>query len=58
MNHRMWSHPATQANIETLRVRGVQVIGPDAGPQACGEFGPGRLREPDAIVAELAQGTP
>ncbi len=55
MNHRMWSHPATQANIETLRARGVQVIGPDAGPQACGEFGPGRLREPDAIIAELAQ---
>ena len=58
MNHRMWSHPATQANIDTLRTRGVQVIGPDAGPQACGEFGPGRLREPDAIIAELAQGTP
>lgn len=58
MNHRMWAHPATQANIATLRARGVQVIGPDAGPQACGEFGPGRLREPDAIIAELAQGTP
>ena len=55
MNHRMWAHPATQANIATLKSRGVQVIGPDAGPQACGEFGPGRLREPEAILAELAQ---
>ncbi len=53
MNNRMWLHPATQANIATLRSRGVQVIGPDDGAQACGEFGPGRLREPDAIVAEL-----
>lgn len=54
MNHRMWRHPATQANVETLRDRGVQVIGPDDGPLAEGESGPGRLREPDAIVAELA----
>src|SRR5690606_37018411 len=50
MNHRMWLHPATQANIATLRARGVQVIGPDDGPLAEGESGPGRLREPDAIV--------
>ena len=53
MNHRMWLHPATQANIATLRGRGVQVIGPDDGPLAEGESGPGRMREPDAIVAEL-----
>jgi phosphopantothenoylcysteine decarboxylase/phosphopantothenate--cysteine ligase len=53
MNNRMWSHPATQANVATLRSRGVQVIGPDDGAQACGEFGPGRLREPPDIVAEL-----
>ncbi len=53
MNHRMWMHPATQANVAMLRERGVRVIGPDDGPQACGEFGPGRLREPDAIVTEL-----
>lgn len=53
MNNRMWAHPATQANLATLRARGVQVIGPDDGAQACGEFGPGRLREPDAIVADL-----
>lgn len=54
MNHRMWLNPATQANVATLRGRGVQVIGPDDGPLAEGESGPGRLREPDAIVAGLA----
>nr|WP_244755689.1 bifunctional phosphopantothenoylcysteine decarboxylase/phosphopantothenate--cysteine ligase CoaBC [Pseudoxanthomonas helianthi] len=54
MNHRMWLNPATQANVAALRERGVQVIGPDDGPLAEGESGPGRLREPDAIVAELA----
>ena len=54
MNHRMWLHPATQANLATLVERGVQVIGPDDGPLAEGESGPGRMREPDAIVAELA----
>ncbi|GAA3911603.1 hypothetical protein GCM10022229_00110 [Luteimonas lutimaris] len=58
MNHRMWLHPATQANIATLRERGVQVIGPDDGPLAEGESGPGRLREPGAIVAELAAAMP
>ena len=41
MNHRMWLHPATQANIATLRGRGVQVIGPEDGPLAEGESGPG-----------------
>lgn len=55
MNNRMWAHPATQANIATLRARGVQVIGPDDGAQACGEFGPGRLSEPGAIIAALAE---
>ncbi|HET6913705.1 MAG TPA: bifunctional phosphopantothenoylcysteine decarboxylase/phosphopantothenate--cysteine ligase CoaBC [Rhodanobacteraceae bacterium] len=55
MNHRMWLHPATQANIETLRTRGVAIIGPDDGPLAEGESGPGRLREPQAIVAELVR---
>jgi phosphopantothenoylcysteine decarboxylase / phosphopantothenate---cysteine ligase len=53
MNHRMWQHPATQANLATLRDRGVQVIGPEDGPLAEGESGPGRLSEPDAIVAAL-----
>ncbi|KAF1718829.1 bifunctional phosphopantothenoylcysteine decarboxylase/phosphopantothenate--cysteine ligase CoaBC [Pseudoxanthomonas wuyuanensis] len=56
MNHRMWNHPATQANLATLHGRGVQVVGPDDGPLAEGESGPGRLREPDAIVAALAAG--
>ncbi len=55
MNHRMWLHPATQANMQTLRQRQVQVIGPEDGPLAEGESGPGRLAEPDAIVAALAQ---
>ncbi|KAB7769168.1 bifunctional phosphopantothenoylcysteine decarboxylase/phosphopantothenate--cysteine ligase CoaBC [Xanthomonas maliensis] len=54
MNHRMWLHPATQANVATLRARGVTVIGPDDGPLAEGESGPGRLAEPVAIVAALA----
>ena len=53
MNHRMWQHPATQANVATLKARGVQVIGPEDGPLAEGESGPGRLSEPDAIVAAL-----
>ncbi len=53
MNHRMWLHPATQANMALLRARGAQIIGPDDGPLAEGESGPGRLAEPDAIVAAL-----
>lgn len=54
MNHRMWRHPATQANVATLRSRGVLVVGPEDGPLAEGESGPGRLSEPDAIVIALA----
>jgi len=54
MNHRMWLHPATQTNLAILQARGMRFIGPDEGPLAEGESGPGRLREPDAIVAELA----
>jgi phosphopantothenoylcysteine decarboxylase len=53
MNHRMWLHPATQANIATLRSRGVQVIGPNDGPLAEGESGPGRMAEPAEIIAAL-----
>jgi len=56
MNHRMWQHPATQANLATLRERGVQIVGPNDGPLAEGESGPGRLAEPEEIVAALAQG--
>ena len=55
MNHMMWKHPATQQNLATLRARGVQVIGPDDGPLAEGESGPGRMAEPRAIVAALAE---
>ncbi len=53
MNNVMWSHPATQHNVEILRSRGVVVLGPDDGEQACGEFGPGRMREPEDLVADL-----
>ena len=55
MNVRMWQHEATQANIATLRARGVTVIDPDDGPMACGEFGPGRLPEPDDILRFITQ---
>lgn len=54
MNNRMWLHPATQANVTTLRARGVEVIGPESGAQACGEIGPGRFSEPPTIVEALA----
>jgi phosphopantothenoylcysteine decarboxylase / phosphopantothenate---cysteine ligase len=53
MNVRMWLHPATQSNMATLRARGVLVVGPDEGPMACNEFGPGRLAEPPAILAAI-----
>ena len=53
MNVRMWLHPATQANLKTLQGRGVTVVGPDDGEMACGEFGPGRLAEPEAIFAAI-----
>ena len=56
MNHRMWLHPATQANIATLRARGVRMVGPNDGPLAEGESGPGRMAEPAEIVAALAVG--
>ncbi|MFT8951359.1 MAG: bifunctional phosphopantothenoylcysteine decarboxylase/phosphopantothenate--cysteine ligase CoaBC [Gluconobacter sp.] len=49
MNVRMWEHPATQANLALLKERGVRVVGPDEGNMACGEFGPGRLSQPDVI---------
>lgn len=53
MNRLMWAHAATQSNVNTLRSRGVTILGPAAGEQACGEIGEGRLLEPDAIVAAL-----
>jgi len=53
MNQQMWAHAATQANIAMLQSRGVEVLGPAAGSQACGEFGAGRLLEAETIVAAL-----
>lgn len=50
MNQAMWQHPATQANCQTLINRGVMLVGPDIGEQACGEFGPGRLVENQEII--------
>jgi len=50
MNRVMWAHPATQANVQTLRARGVRVLGPASGGQACGETGEGRMLEPTALV--------
>jgi phosphopantothenoylcysteine decarboxylase/phosphopantothenate--cysteine ligase len=55
MNVRMWQHPATVRNVATLRAHGVTVLEPDEGPMACGEFGPGRLPEIDAIVDAIAE---
>ena len=54
MHTAMWEHAATQANIATLQSRGVQVIGPNDGPLAEGESGPGRMAEPAEIVTALA----
>jgi phosphopantothenoylcysteine decarboxylase/phosphopantothenate--cysteine ligase len=54
MNVRMWEHPATQRNLATLKADGVTFVGPDAGEMACGEFGPGRMAEPEAIFAAIA----
>ena len=53
MNVRMWRHPATQRNLAALRADGVLFTGPDEGEMACGEFGPGRMSEPDAIFAAI-----
>lgn len=53
MNQAMWRHPATQDNLATLQDRGVTVLGPALGDQACGDSGPGRMLEPAEIVAEV-----
>ncbi|MEZ5521504.1 MAG: bifunctional phosphopantothenoylcysteine decarboxylase/phosphopantothenate--cysteine ligase CoaBC [Dokdonella sp.] len=55
MNQQMWAHPATRANIDLLRQRGVRVLGPASGSQACGDVGDGRMLEPDDIVQGLLQ---
>ena len=57
MNRVMWAHPATRANVATLRARGVDVFGPAAGDQACGETGFGRMLEPLQLVDALLAGT-
>jgi phosphopantothenoylcysteine decarboxylase/phosphopantothenate--cysteine ligase len=54
MNHVMWAHAATRANIATLAQRGVQVFGPGAGDQACGESGDGRMLEPTDLAERVA----
>ena len=53
MNVRMWTHPATQRNLATLRADGASFVGPDVGEMACGEFGPGRMAEPCAIAVAI-----
>lgn len=53
MNKQMWLHPATQANLNILRTRGVGIIGPDSGKQACGDIGYGRMTEPEIIASYL-----
>ena len=55
MNQQMWANEATQSNLKQLVGRGIQIIGPDAGEQACGDVGPGRLLEPDEIANALAE---
>lgn len=53
MNQQMWKHAATQANIATLTKRGVRILGPDQGAQACGDIGPGRMLELAALLQAL-----
>jgi phosphopantothenoylcysteine decarboxylase/phosphopantothenate--cysteine ligase len=55
MNVRMWLHPATRRNLDRLKDDGVLFVGPESGPMACGEFGPGRMAEPPAIVDAIEQ---
>jgi phosphopantothenoylcysteine decarboxylase/phosphopantothenate--cysteine ligase len=54
MNVRMWTHAATQRNVKQLKADGIAFVGPVDGAMACGEFGPGRMSEPEAIVAAVA----
>ncbi|MFZ5717985.1 MAG: bifunctional phosphopantothenoylcysteine decarboxylase/phosphopantothenate--cysteine ligase CoaBC [Pseudomonadota bacterium] len=53
MNVRMWEHPATQRNLRQLQADGVLFVGPDEGAMACGEYGPGRMAEPPAILEAI-----
>jgi phosphopantothenoylcysteine decarboxylase/phosphopantothenate--cysteine ligase len=54
MNVRMWTHAATQRNVKQLKQDGIGFVGPEDGAMACGEFGPGRMSEPETIVAAVA----
>lgn len=56
MNRAMWGHPAVQANRATLETRGVRILGPGSGGQACGEFGEGRMLEPQEIADAVLKG--
>jgi phosphopantothenoylcysteine decarboxylase/phosphopantothenate--cysteine ligase len=53
MNVRMWEHAATKRNVARLRQDGIEFVGPNEGDMACGEFGPGRMAEPEEIVAAI-----
>jgi phosphopantothenoylcysteine decarboxylase/phosphopantothenate--cysteine ligase len=53
MNRQMWANPATQVNVRLLKERGIRVLGPASGEQACGEVGVGRMLEPTQIAAEV-----
>ncbi|MGE4535283.1 bifunctional phosphopantothenoylcysteine decarboxylase/phosphopantothenate--cysteine ligase CoaBC [Halomonas sp.] len=58
MNQAMWAHPATQRNAARLAEDGWRLLGPDSGDQACGDVGPGRMLEPEAILAALVPAAP
>ncbi|WP_031218872.1 MULTISPECIES: bifunctional phosphopantothenoylcysteine decarboxylase/phosphopantothenate--cysteine ligase CoaBC [unclassified Halomonas] len=58
MNQAMWAHPATQRNAARLAEDGWRLLGPDSGDQACGDVGPGRMLEPEAILAALLPAAP
>src|SRR5262249_7146955 len=53
MNVRMWEHAATARNVAALKADGMHFVGPNDGEMACGEFGPGRMAEPDEIIAAI-----
>lgn len=55
MNVRMWRHPATLRNAETLKRDGITMVGPNDGEMACGEFGPGRMAEPNEILSAIIE---
>ncbi|CAG9189450.1 fused 4'-phosphopantothenoylcysteine decarboxylase and phosphopantothenoylcysteine synthetase [Paraburkholderia tropica] len=53
MNRQMWQNPATQRNVAQIRADGIETLGPDSGPQACGEVGDGRMLEPEAVYEAI-----